>query len=145
MEEQLCSFSIKRKFHTHFTAHTITIGDKNGQGAMTLRGNYPLSNNGFETNDSSQNIGAKLGLWGSAISTFGDALQTIAAAIAIEESRIADQQQQQALEKLQSQIDDLKKEQSQNNSTNIDMESLNNLLQRIADRLEMNDEKTDES
>lgn len=108
---------------------------------MTLRRNYPLSNNGFENNENSQDLGARLGLWGSAISTFGDALQTIGAAIAIEESRIADQQQQQALDKLQSQIDELKKGQPQNHAANVDIESLNNLLQRIAKRLEMDDEK----
>ena len=82
------------------------------------------------SNDDIQiDLSAKLALWGSAIATFGDALSTLAAAVAIEESRTAALQQQQALDKLQSQIDDLKKEQA---ST----ETLNKLLEKIAERLD---------
>ena len=78
---------------------------------------------------------------GSAISTFGDALQTLGGAISIEESRISDIQQQQELEKLQSQIDDLKKEQVKNNSQSNDVETLNKLLERIVKRLEKEDKE----
>lgn len=73
---------------------------------------------------------------GSAISTLGDALQTIA----LEEIRVSDTQQQQALDKLQSQIDDLKKEQVQNSSQGTDAETLNKLLERIVKRLEKEDD-----
>ena len=109
---------------------------------MTLR----LDNAG--SNDNTQiDLSNKLALWGSAISTFGDALQTLAAAVAIEESRTAALQQQQELQKLQSQIDDLKKEQSSTetlNKSQIDdlkkeqasTETLNKLLEKIAERLD---------
>ena len=74
-------------------------------------------------------VGAKLGLWGAAISTLGDAISTVGAAIAIEEARTADLVQQQQMENLQNQIDDLKKEQ-------IDIDALNKLLEKLVDRLE---------
>ena len=106
---------------------------------MILGGNNSLFNNGFQNNDSSSNTGDKIALWGAAISTLGDALQTLGGAISLEESRISDIQQQQELEKLQSQIDDLKKEQVQNNSQNTDVETLNKLLERIVERLEKDD------
>ena len=100
------------------------IDKNNGQGAIELS----LDNAG-QNNDMQTDIGAKLGLWGSAISTFGDALQTVGAAIAIEEARAADLLQQQQMEKLQNQIDDLKKGQT-------DMKTLTQLLEKIVDKLE---------
>ena len=103
---------------------------------MILWGNDSVFNNGSQNNDSSLNTGAKIALWGSAISTFGDALQTIGGAISLEESRISDIQQQQELEKLQSQIDELKKEKVQNNAQSTDVETLNKLLGRIVKHLE---------
>ena len=103
---------------------------------MILWGNDSVFNNGSQNNDSSSNTGAKIALWGSAISTFGDALQTLGGAISLEESRISDIQQQQELEKLQSQIDELKKEKVQNNSQSTDVETLNKLLERIVKHLE---------
>ncbi|WP_432352046.1 hypothetical protein [Sporosarcina sp. A2] len=105
-----------------------------------MKKNDSLCNNGFQNNDSSTNTGAQIALWGSAISTFGDALQTLGGAISIEESRISDIQQQQELEKLQSQIDDLKKEQEKN-SQSTDAETLNKLLERIVKRLEKDDDE----
>jgi hypothetical protein len=76
------------------------------------------------------------------VSTLGDALQVIGGALAIEESIIADKQQQQELEldKLQSQIDELKKGQSQNNLESTDIETFNKLLERIVARPEMVDD-----
>lgn len=108
---------------------------------MILKANDSLFNNGLKKNDSSTNTGAQIALLGSAISTFGDALQTLGGAISIEESRISDIQQQQELEKLQSQIDDLKKEQVKNNSQSNDVETLNKLLERIVKRLEKEDKE----
>lgn len=110
---------------------------------MILGTNDSLSSNGLKNNDSSTNNGAIISLWGSIFSTLGDALQTFGGAISIEESRISDIQQQQELEKLQSQIDDLKKEQEKNNSQSTDVETLNNLLERIVKRLEKEDDEVD--
>ncbi|MBE1555554.1 hypothetical protein [Sporosarcina limicola] len=98
-------------------------------------------NNQFENHETSNknnslDRGAQISLWGSAISTFGDALQTIGSVISIEEGRISDAQQQQELEKLQSQIDELKKEESQNNAMNSNVEMLGTLLERLVERLE---------
>ena len=70
----------------------------------------------------------KYALWGSVLSALGDTVQVIGGAISIEESNIADKQQQQALQKLQSQIDDLQKAQSQNNGMGIDVGMLKDLL-----------------
>ncbi|MCZ2257871.1 hypothetical protein [Sporosarcina sp. G11-34] len=108
-----------------------------------MRGNYPLSGEGLQNKDSSQDYGAKIGLLGAAISTFGDALQTIGGAIAIEEGRISDKQQEQEIGKLQSQIDELKKEQSENNAMSIEVELLNKQLKRIIGKLEMDDESSE--
>ena len=107
---------------------------------MILRRNDSVFKKGLQNDDSSSDTGAKISLWGSAISTFGDALQTLGGAISIEESRISDIQQQQELDKLQSQIDDLKKEQVQNYSQSTDVETLNKLLERIVKRLEKEDD-----
>ena len=108
---------------------------------MALWQNYPIPNNKNATSDTSLNRGAKIALLGSAISTLGDALQTIGGAISIEEGRISDIQQQQELDKLQSQIDELKKEKSQNHTTNTDVEMLGKLLERLVDRLDREDEE----
>jgi len=107
---------------------------------MILRRNDSAIKKGLQNDDSSSDTGAIISLWGSAISTFGDALQTLGGAISIEESRISDIQQQQELDKLQSQIDDLKKEQVQNCSQSTDVETLNKLLERIVKRLEKEDD-----
>lgn len=69
-------------------------------------------------------LSAQLALWGSVISTFGDALQALAAAAAIEEARTAEIQQQQQFEKLQQQIDDLKKEQAEMSDRNAMLEKM---------------------
>ena len=94
--------------------------------------NNNLSGNEFQSNEDSPDIGAKIALWGSIVSTFGDAIQAFGGAIAIQESVISDIKQQQALDKLQAQIDELKKSQSQTN----DMETFTKLLQQIVDRLD---------
>jgi hypothetical protein len=107
---------------------------------MTLGFDDRLSGNEFQNSDSSPNFGPKIALWGSVVSTLGDALQVIGGALAIEESIIADKQQQQELDKLQSQIDELKKGQSQNNLESTDIETFNKLLERIVARPEMVDD-----
>jgi hypothetical protein len=99
-----------------------------------LEFNNQFNGNGFQNNDSSQDVGPKIALWGTVLSALGDTIQVIGGAIAIEESKIADQQQQQALANLQSQIDDLQKQQSQNN---VDM--FNNVLEKILDKLDTMD------
>jgi hypothetical protein len=105
-----------------------------------LEFNNQFNGNGFQNNDSSQDIGPQIALWGSVLSAIGDTLAVIGGAIAIEESNIADQQQQQAMAKLQSQIDDLQKQQSQNN---IDM--FNNILEKILDKLDTMDNSKKEN
>ena len=90
-------------------------------------------------NDMQTDVGAKLGFWGAAISTLGDAISTLGAAIAIEEARAADLVQQQQMEKLQNQIDDLKKGQTDTDDMKngqIDIDALNKLLGKLVDRLE---------
>lgn len=101
-----------------------------------MRRNDSVFKNGLQNDNSSTDTGAIISLWGSAISTLGDALQTLGGAISIEESRISDLQQQQELDKLQWQIDELKKEHVQNT----DVETLNKLLERIVKRLEKEDD-----
>lgn len=107
---------------------------------MILQRNYPIINDKIMSTDNSLNRGAKVALFGSAISALGDVLQTIGGAISIEEGLISDAQQQQELDKLQKQIDELKKEQSNNNTTNPDVEMLGKLLERLVDRLEREDD-----
>ncbi len=111
---------------------------------MVLWQNYPLVNNETSTTDNSLNRGAKIALLGSAISTLGDALQTIGGAISIEEGLISDAQQQQDINKLQSQIDELKKGKSETNTTTTttDVESLGKLLERLIERLDKDDDKS---
>ncbi|WP_438311743.1 hypothetical protein [Sporosarcina sp. FA9] len=96
----------------------------------------PLPGNKLSDDSSTQDRGAILGIIGAAISTFGDALQTIGGIVALEEGRIADAQQQQVLENLQNQIDDLKKENEQKNSVNVDMDMLSKLMGKIVERLD---------
>ena len=108
---------------------------------MILRRNYPVINDKMMSTDSSLNRGAKIALLGSAISTLGDALQTIGGAISIEEGLISDAQQQQELDKLQSQIDELKKEKSNNNTTNPDVEMIGKLLERLVERLDRDEDE----
>ena len=103
--------------------------------------NSPIANNKSATSDDSLNRGAKISLLGSAISTLGDALQTIGGAISIEEGLISDAQQQQELDKLQSQIDELKKEKSNNNTTNPDVEMIGKLLERLVERLDRDEDE----
>ncbi len=103
---------------------------------MILRRNDPVIHDKIMSNDNSLNKGAKISLLGSVISTLGDALQTVGGAISIEEGLIADAQQQQGLDKLQSQIDELKKEQSRNDTMNADVKTLGKLLERLVDRLD---------
>ncbi|WP_342515134.1 hypothetical protein MKY34_10630 [Sporosarcina sp. FSL K6-1522] len=97
--------------------------------------NTPIANNKSATNDDPLDRGAKISLFGSAISTLGDALQTIGGAISIEEGRISDAQQQQALDKLQSQIDELKKDNTQT-TTSPDIDKLNKLLEKLVEQLD---------
>lgn len=99
----------------------------------------PNFNNGFLPNGDDQNRGAKLGIIGSAISTLGDALQTIAGVISLEESRQADIKQQQELDKLQRQIDELKKGKTEGEPITADIKKFNKLLEQILERLD-NDE-----
>ena len=106
---------------------------------MILEFNNRNSGHEFQSNDNSPDIGPKIALWGSVLSAVGDILAVVGGAIAIEESNIADKQQQQTLEKLQSQIDDLQKAQSQNDVMSIDIDMFNNLLDRMIDRLEQVD------
>ena len=106
--------------------------------------NNQFNGNGFQNSDSSQDIGPQIALWGSVLSAIGDILAVIGGAIAIEESNIADQQQQQAMAKLQSQIDDLQKQQSQNNGMSID-DKLTDLLGKILDKLEAGDKTQGEN
>lgn len=108
---------------------------------MILQRNYPIINDKLMSNDNSLNRGAKIALIGSAISTFGDALQTIGGAISIEEGLISDAQQQQELDKLQSQIDELKKEKSKNSTTSPDVEKIGKLLERLVDRLDREEDE----
>ncbi|MBO1910084.1 hypothetical protein [Sporosarcina sp. 6E9] len=98
--------------------------------------NNQFNGHGFQNNSNSQDIGPKIALWGTVLSALGDTIQVIGGAISIEESNIADQQQQQAMAKLQSQIDDLQKQQSQNNGMSIDVDTFNNVLEKILDKLE---------
>ena len=105
---------------------------------MALWQNTPIANNKNVTNDDSLDRGAKISLLGSAISTLGDALQTIGGAISIEEGRISDAQQQQALDKLQSQIDELKKGNMQPTASP-DVDKLNKLLEKLVERLDKGD------
>jgi hypothetical protein len=99
-----------------------------------LKFNNQFNGQEFQNNDSSQDIGAIIALWGGALAALGDTLSVIGGVISLEESKIADQQQQQALANLQSQIDDLQKQQSQNN---VDM--FNNVLEKILDKLDTMD------
>ncbi|WP_172372132.1 hypothetical protein [Sporosarcina jiandibaonis] len=104
-----------------------------------MKFNNQFSGNEFQSNDSPQDIGPKIAFLGSVITVIGDTLAVIGGAIALEESKIADQQQQQEMAKLQSQIDDLQKQQSQNNGMSIDVEKFSDLLERMLDRLESAD------
>ena len=104
-------------------------------GVVSLERNNPMFSEGQSANNPTLNRGAKIGLWGSAISTLGDALQTIGAAISIEEGLISDAEQQRELDNLQSQIDELKKEQSQN-IISVDVEMLDKLVEKFIDRLD---------
>jgi len=106
---------------------------------VTLEFNNQSNGPGFQNNDNSPDIGPKIALWGTVLSALGDTIQVIGGAISIEESNIADKQQQQALDKLQSQIDDLQKAQSQNNEAPIDIKTFNSLLERMVERLEVLD------
>lgn len=103
--------------------------------------NQMFNTNGKANDDIPLNRGAKIALLGSAISTLGDALQTIGGAISIEEDLISDAQQQQTIDKLQSQIDELKKQQSPNSTDSSDVEKLGKLLERLIERLEKDDSK----
>lgn len=102
--------------------------------------NNRLGGREFQDNDNSPDIGPQIALWGSVLSALGDTIQVIGGAIAIEESNNADRQQQQTLEKLQSQIDDLQKAQSQNNVAPVDIKTFNSLLERMVERLELLDD-----
>ena len=107
---------------------------------VILEFNNRMNGHEFQDNDNSPDIGPKIALWGTVLSALGDTIQVIGGAISIEESNNADRQQQQALEKLQSQIDDLQKAQSQNNEAPIDIKTFNSLLERMVERLEVLDD-----
>ena len=102
--------------------------------------NNRLGGRESQDNDNSSDIGPQIALWGSVLSALGDTLSVIGGAISIEESNRADRQQQQALEKLQRQIDDLQKAQSQNNVAPEDIKTFNSLLERMVERLELLDD-----
>ena len=107
--------------------------------------NNPFNGHGFQNNDNSPDVGPKIALWGSVLSALGDSVQVIGGAIAIEESKIADKQQQQALAQLQSQINDLKQQQSQNNGMSTEVDMINKLLEKILDKLDVMDNPKEEN
>ncbi len=57
--------------------------------------NQSVNSSDTSSNDIPLDRGAKIILWGSAISILGDAIQVIGGAISIEEARISAQQQQE--------------------------------------------------
>jgi uncharacterized membrane protein YccC len=99
-----------------------------------LKFNNQFNGQEFQNNDSTP-IGPKIAFFGSILTVIGDTLAVIGGAISLEEDKIADQQQQQAMADLQRQIDDLK----QNNGMTIDVDTFNNVLEKILDKLEAMD------
>ena len=107
---------------------------------VILEFNNRFNGHEFQDNDSSPDIGPKIALWGALLAVLGDTISVIGGAISIEESNAADRQQQQILEKLQIQVDELQKGQSQNNVMPIDIKTFNSLLERMVEKLELLDD-----
>lgn len=106
---------------------------------VSLKFNNRYNGHEFQSNNSPSNVGSKIALWGSVLSTLGDTIQIIGEAIFIEENNQAEKQQQQVLENIQRQMDDLQKAQDENNISSIDIKTFNNLMERMVEKLDMLD------